>query len=119
MPGTEEAIKAASHQGYEAILLVIVVLAMLGAFGILVRFLLNTTSAREKALSDRINQLEQFIQTTLVDLVAQCTESNNHAVQAMHALTESLKTRPCFLEQDQQEKVVDRLADRLGTQLGR
>jgi len=90
MPGTGEAIEAAAGQGYEACLLVVVVLAMLGAFGILSRFLLSTTSAREKALSDRIIELEAFIQTTLVRLLEECKVTNNAATKAMGQLLDRL-----------------------------
>ena len=100
IPGTETAIDAAAHRGYEAILMCIVVVMCIALVGILFRWFIQSMDKRaeeavkrEEALSKRINELEQFVQTQLMAMMSK----NNDVI---NNLTLALQGRPCLLERD-------------------
>ncbi len=70
VPGTDEAIRAAAEQGYEAILVVIVLLAMLTWFAI-DRVL---SWKRETRITTRVTTLEGTVEHELVALVKETTK---------------------------------------------
>ena len=124
MPGTEQAIQAASQRGYEAIVMVIIVLAMLTFFAALGKWFLNQTDRRlteamerEQRLGGRIDVLEQFIQDTLMKMVEQVTAAMNGNTRATQTLTDALNARLCILDPSRQDQVVDLLGDRLSERI--
>jgi hypothetical protein len=78
MPGTDVAIQAATQRGYEAVVLVILLLAGFSALGLIVRQL--WTDYRE---------LSQFVRTSLVEALA-------HNTRATTRLAGFLRKRPCL-----------------------
>jgi flagellar basal body-associated protein FliL len=120
MQGADAAIQSAAQRGYEAVIMVIVILSMLGFFGILSRWFLKSTDrrlqeamSREERLGARIDELERFIQDTLLKMVQQVTDAMLGNTKATQTLTDALNARLCILDPSRQEIVIDRLGDRL------
>lgn len=112
-PGAEEVIKAASSRGWEAGMLVIVVLAMLAAFGLFMRWFMKSTDTRETRLGDRIDVLENFIHTSLLEVIKDNGELMTKTLQAIDALTATLNRRLCLMEGENQDRIVGQMADSL------
>ncbi len=76
---------------------------------------------REEKLSKRIDSLEEYIRTTLQELVRECTQAmlQNSIAQAenirtLTVLCETLNTtRPCFMSGDKQTSLVNTIAERI------
>lgn len=120
MHGADAAIQAASQRGYEAVVMVVIVLAMLTFFGLLGRWFLRSTDkrldeamAREQSLSARIKTLETFVQDTLMEMVKNNATAMLSNADAIRRLTETLDKRLCILDPSRQDAAVDRLGDRL------
>ena len=120
IPGTDAAIKSAMGSGYEAVVLVVILIAMLAFFGILGRWFISSTDkrleearAREDRLARRIDELERFTRDTLLRLVQDVTESMVGNTRASQALTDALNARLCLLDPTRQDDVVDRIGRQL------
>ena len=114
MPGAEQAIQAASNRGWEAVLLVVLVLALVTSFGMVIRWIINSTERREERQGSRITSLEAFVEGTLVKMVADCTSLMVKNTAAFDALTLALGQKPCLLDPERQSWIADRMADRIG-----
>ncbi len=120
MTGADVAIQAAGQRGYEAVVMVVIILSMLGFFGLLGRWFLKSTDkrlqeamSREERLGKRIDDLEAFIQNNLLNLVQKVTDAMLSNIKATQALTDALNARLCILDPSRQDGVIDRLGDRL------
>ena len=114
LPGTDAAIDAAAHRGYEAILMAIVLLACIGLVGMLIRWFVNTMDSRlqegierEKRLADRVSHLEQVSETTLLDLVKSVQDTMSHNTSALLALTQALQDKPCLQVRDRNQREIN------------
>lgn len=102
IPGAEDAIEAAADHGWEAVLLVVIVLAACTALGIILRQMVARQSdqtqdakAREERLAARVDKLEGVIETKLFGMVTQMTialTSNTEALKATTNLLSDVKT---------------------------
>ena len=93
LPGAGEAIKAASHEGWVASLVVFAFVVAYGGLAFLVRTWLKQSETRELRMATRIDALEDYQRTTLHNLILQNT-------QAVSTLTSALNSRPCMVEDD-------------------
>lgn len=116
----EEAVKAASVRGWEAIVLILVMLALIGLTGVIVRWLIhsmdkrmNESIAREDRMALRLTELEQFNQNTLLKIINDTSSMTTTVLTAVQALTNALEKRPCLLGGEQQYDLVDRIAETL------
>ena len=124
MPGADTAIKAAEANGYEAVILVILMLTMFAGFGFIGRWLLRSTekrleeaSAREARLAARISTLEGFVESTLVKLIQDTTGLMQRNIETISALTAALSGRLCLLDVAKQDEIVAKLAGRVAHEL--
>lgn len=67
IPGADEAIKAATAEGWVTVLFVVIVLASFATLGYLTRQTMKEAREREKEASGRIGQLEDFIHGKMMD----------------------------------------------------
>lgn len=129
-----QATKSASERGWEAVMLVIVIVGMLIVMGFIVRWLLASmdkriqesndredarikeTLQREDRMSQRISALEDFSRTTLLKVVNDTSALATNVLQTMNRLTAAMEKRPCLLDGD--EAVNDSVV-RLGDELAR
>lgn len=132
MPGAEQAIESAAGRGYEAVVLVVILLSMFGLMGYVIRYWLQKAGEREDKtmsqaferetrLSARVTDLETFVREKLIQALSESTKATltisvamADIVKTTTELRESLhSTRPCFWTAEQQQKLVDAAADRL------
>jgi len=127
IPGIDEAIRsAASTNRYEAVVLVVVMVTVIAFLVYLVRTVLEQANQREKRLGERIDALEAFIRTELMQALSENTKamltisvSSAENIKAVQALIETLHTtRICFLTGEQQTKIVDTIAERVARKIG-
>lgn len=111
-PGTDEALKAASRQGWEAVLLVVIVLAVCMLSGWLIRTVLADATRREERLASDVADLQTYVQETLVaalrDTTAALAKSNEvsaRLVEVVERLGFTLNERPCFWSADRQAQL--------------
>lgn len=116
-PGTDIALKTASERGYEAVIVVLIMGAMLFFFGLLGRWFINSTdkrleeaTKREDRLANRITVLEDFAHTTLVQLVRDVTVMMTKNNEAIDALTSALNKKLCILDPSRQDDVISKVA---------
>ena len=121
-PGVEHAIDAASQTGrWEAVTLVVIMLAVTGFLVYVVKQIMAQALEREKRLGARIDELENFIRTSLLTTLQENTKAmlntsvtSAETATAIAKLIESLHTtRTCFATGDQQTKLVDTIAMRV------
>lgn len=86
MPGVDESIRAASAEGWVVVLFVTIVLASFGTLGYLIRKVMTEAREREKESTSRINQLEDFIRTKMIDSLS----SNSVVMEKMLAAAQSM-----------------------------
>ena len=121
-PGVEHAIDAAAQTGrWEAVALVVIMLAVTGFLVYVVKQIMAQALEREKRLGARIDELENFIRTSLLTTLQENTKAmlnisvtSAETATAIAKLIESLHTtRICFATGDQQTKLVDTIAIRV------
>lgn len=61
IPGADEAIKAASREGWVAVLLVVLVIAIVVTFGYVLRTVMREAREREKELKEENHALQTFV----------------------------------------------------------
>lgn len=86
IPGADEAIKAASSEGWVTVLFVVIVLASFGTLGYLIRKTMTESREREKEANARIGQLEDFIRTKMMDSL----QANSVVMEKMLAAAQSI-----------------------------
>jgi len=120
MTGAETAIQIASQRGWEAVVLVMVMIGLITLTGFIVRWLIHSMDrrmeesiVRERDLGIRIRTLEDFVESTLIAMVENVAKTLSSNIEAVRALTESLNKRLCLLDPTKQDAVVDRIGDRI------
>jgi hypothetical protein len=123
--GLEDAISAASSRGWEAIMLVMVIVALFSGFTYILRWIMDGAQKREERLAARVTHLEDVIRTELftalkansevMGKVLSATEAIIRAAERMtHALdkfTNILDVRPCLLPAAEQRKLLREFED--------
>ena len=131
-PGLDEAITAAiaaaSTRGWEAIVLVVIVLGGFAFFGYMFRHFADQAKVREERLSARVTHLEDLIRDKLFNtldqtstFVAQMVSATNLITAACEEITvtlarfeTTLQNRPCMaMDAAERAKLVDALVERL------
>lgn len=107
--GMREAINSAASKGWEAQMMAVIVVCMILYFA-LDKYL---TYRREERLGKRLTELETFVQQTLLKVVNDTSAMATTVLDAVKSLTSALNTRPCILDAERQDDVVDRLANGL------
>jgi hypothetical protein len=117
----QEAVRNASSRGWEAVVLVLVMLGLIGLTGFIVKWLIRSMDKRleeakdrEDRMAKRLTELETFAQVTLLKVVNDTSAMACKVLGAVDALTAALSSKPCLLEPERQEQFVDRMADRVG-----
>jgi hypothetical protein len=117
LPGPTQAIQLAASQGYEAVMLVVILMGFLGMFGFISKWFIRTmdnrlsqADIREERLAKRVSELESFVEHTLTKLIGECSASIANNTQVVNRLIDTLNSRPCFWDADHQEAAVDRRA---------
>ena len=120
MPGTQEALTEAAKDGYEAVVLVVILLGFLGVFAFIVKWFIVTmdkrllqADVREERLAARVTELEKFVESVLMKMIADCSTALVNNTTAVSQLIGTLNERPCFFDSGQQTVIVDRLATQL------
>ena len=115
--GAGKAIDSAVQSGWPAVVVVLIMLSFLGSLGITLRWLINSMSERltestkrEDRTAAQIADLQKTIDTTIMDLLTECTKALAKNSQATEILIATLSKRICLLEYDHQVKVVDAIA---------
>ena len=112
--GIESALKESGRHGYEAMMLVIGVIALATFSGFIIKWILRSTEKREERLAQRISDLENFVERTLLDLVKHNTELMAKIMDSLNAMTKSFESRTCLMDTGISDRIVDRFADRVG-----
>lgn len=86
IPGADQAITSATREGWVAVLLVVMVLAMSGCFGWIIRRIMADATQREDRLSARVTHLEDVIRGELFQVL----RANSEAMGKMLAASESV-----------------------------
>ena len=122
IPGGESVVKAAAEtQRWEAVALAVIMLSVTGFLVYIVKKLMDQALEREKQQTKRIDDLENYIRTTLMDVVKDHTKvmaalmiSNEATVATIKELVDSLHTtRPCFMAGEQQSKMIDEIGNKI------
>lgn len=117
-PGTDKAIEAAANRGYEAVVLVLIVLVVFGLFAWAIRGWITQAQVREERLAKRVTDLENIISTTLIKMATDTTAALNLSSASSAKLTEALvQTRPCWWTPEKQAEVLAEAADRIAEHL--
>jgi hypothetical protein len=125
IPGAEEAITAAARTGWEAVFLVVIVLAIITSFGYTLKRILDAGETREKRLADRVSQLESDIRNELFVQIKSNTEIMHRMIGAAEKiaaaadkmlewssrLDRDLAVRPCLMRVVHQGKFLEELED--------
>lgn len=120
LPGAEEAIEAAARRGWEAVLLVVIILSTFVCFGWVIRRLMAEASTREDRLAARVTHLEEMIRTELMAALRQNSEVMGKVLSAADAIvraadrmtqtldrfTSILDVRPCLLPSAEQRRLI-------------
>ena len=120
LPGTEEALEAAARRGWEAVLLVVLILATFVCFGWVIRKLMAESSEREQRLAARVTHLEEMIRTELMAALRTNSEVMGKVLMAADSIvraadnmsrtlerfTSILDVRPCLLPSVEQRKLL-------------
>jgi hypothetical protein len=120
--GADQAIQSAmnSGRGYEAVLLVVVCIAIVGAFVWTMRKMMSDAKEREDRLSARVTHLEEVIRVELFSVLRQNSEIMGQVLQASQSIcvaadrmtgtlerfTHILDVRPCLLPTSEQRKFI-------------
>jgi hypothetical protein len=123
LPGTDEAIKAAADKGWEAAVLVVLVISGFAFFGYMFRQFSTQSAVREERLAARVTHLEDLIRERLfgtiesngaliskmvdatVEIVAVCRE--------MRTALAALDSRPCMaMETAERMKLVEAMVEK-------
>jgi CheY-specific phosphatase CheX len=108
----QEAIKQASPRGWEAIILVIVMAMLIGLTSVIVRWLIKSMdvrlaegAVRENRMANRVNDLEAFVEHTLIKVVNDTSSMTATVLEAVRSLVDALNERPCLLTESEKRQV--------------
>ena len=102
------AVDKASARGWEAIILVMVMLGLIALTGFIVRWLIRSMDKRmeeakdrEDRMAKRLNDLENFVQTTLLRVINETSSMTANVLDAVRSLTSALNIRPCLFTSEE------------------
>lgn len=105
-----KAVIDASARGWEAIILVMVMLGLIALTGFIVRWLIKSMDKRmeeakdrEERMAKRLNDLENFVQTTLLKVINETSSMTANVLDAVRSLTSALNIRPCLFTSEEIE----------------
>ena len=106
-----KAVNDASARGWEAIILVMVMLGLIALTGFIVRWLIRSMDKRmeeakdrEDRMAKRLNDLENFVQTTLLRVINETSAMTANVLDAVRSLTSALNIRPCLFTTEEIDK---------------
>jgi phage-related holin len=112
-----EAVKDASTRGWEAVILVLVMLGLISLTGVIVRWLIKSmdkrmeeAKEREDRMAKRLDYLENFVENTLMNIINNTSTMTVKVLTAIDALTNVLDKRPCILNPDRQDELLNKLS---------
>jgi hypothetical protein len=122
-PGLNEAINAAQPRGWEAVVLVVLILGGFSFFGFMFRKYADSAEQREQRLSGRVTHLEDLIRERLfttidsnAQLIGRLVEATAEIVavcREMRTALAALESRPCMaMETAERLKLVESLVCR-------
>ena len=107
----KEAVKDASTRGWEAIILVLVMLGLILLTGFIVRWLIRSmdkrleeSTERENRMAVRLNELESFTRNTLLTVINDTSGLITKVFEGMNHLSTLLAERPCLMDLKQIEQ---------------
>jgi hypothetical protein len=123
--GAAEAIKAAEARGWEAVLLVVLILAIVGFFGFILRQIIADAKDRERRLADRVTKLEDELRNELLTQVRLSTDvmsrvvaaadgmiaAANRILERMDRYDATLAARPCLLPSEVVRRLQEAMDD--------
>ena len=89
IPGADEAIKAASREGWVAVLLVILVIAIVVTFGYVLRTVMKEAREREKELKEENHQLQTFVNDKMMAAFEQHSVVMEKVLAAAQAMSDA------------------------------
>jgi hypothetical protein len=117
LTGADDAIKAAVNNSYEAVVMVVILFGFLGVFAFISKWFISTmdkrlqqADVREERLALRVTELERFVESTLMKLIAECSAALANNTQMTGQLIGTLEKRPCFWDSERQAQAIERLA---------
>lgn len=103
-----EAVKDASAKGWEAVILVLVMFGLIALTGFIIRWLIYSMDKRmeeakdrEDRMAKRLNDLENFVQTTLLKVINETSAMTANVLDAVRSLTSALNIRPCLFTNEE------------------
>ena len=103
-----KAVTDASARGWEAVILVMVMLGLITLTGFIVRWLIRSMDKRmeeakdrEDRMAKRLNDLENFVQTTLLRVINETSAMTANVLDAVRSLTSALNIRPCLFTSEE------------------
>ena len=122
LPGVESVVQTAAQTNrWEAVALAVIMLSVTGFLVYIVKKLMDQALEREKQQTKRIDELENYIRTTLMDVVKEHTKvmaalitSSETSMNISRELVQALhSTRPCFMSGDTQTKMLADLGNKI------
>ena len=103
MPSLEEIMKVSAQRGWEAVMIAFFAVTIVGLLIWLVKGWSTEAHDRESRMATRIDGLEMFTRTTLLEAL----RDNN---KALVELTNALHNRPCLLSTEHQDQISNTIA---------
>jgi glutamine amidotransferase-like uncharacterized protein len=112
----DEALKDAGTRGWEAVILIIVMVGLIVLTGFIVRWLIRSmdkrmeeAKEREDRMCKRLNDLENFVQTTLLNVINETSTMTANVLDAVRTLSSALTSRPCLLNSNEVKKRTEKV----------
>lgn len=103
-----KAVDDASARGWEAVILVLVMFGLIALTGFIIRWLIYSMDKRmeeakdrEDRMAKRLNDLENFVQTTLLKVINETSAMTANVLDAVRSLTSALNIRPCLFTNEE------------------
>lgn len=123
LPGVDTAVQTAAGRGWEAVLVVVLIAAITGLAGFLIRHIINdnrervtsiladnrerekAAAERELRMAARIDKLEDELRNQYQQLATSCRQALDANSAAIAGLKTALESRPCFWVESERDKV--------------
>ena len=126
LPGADTVITQAAAHGWEAAVLVVIVLSILTFTVWFLKQHMAESTKREERLADRVSNLEDFIRTQLISELQRNSEIMSQVIDAAKDITKTaesvttalanftavLSVRPCMLSPEDQAEAMEKLTKR-------
>lgn len=121
VPNLNETAKLAGEtRGYEAMLVVVVIGVLLILFMLIVKWSMKSSDTRlieafkrEERMAGRINDLENIVQNSLMQIAKDCVKAIQDNTQALARLIQVFDSRLCVLDSDKQDAIIDRVTTKI------